>query len=232
MQNRQVEIQNWGLIPYSEAWQMQEELFQAVVSYKVENRNLPIDLQKPTPNYLVICEHPHVFTLGKSGSENNVLIDEEQRQKAGVSYYKINRGGDITYHGPGQLVCYPILDLDNFFTDIHRYLRYLEEAVIATIAELGLEGYRVDGRTGVWVNDKKICAMGVRTSRWVTMHGLALNVCPDLSYFEKIVPCGISDKGVTSIELETGIRPDLNTIAEKLIKHFVNLFEVQQVQRV
>jgi lipoyl(octanoyl) transferase len=227
MQNRQVEIQKWGLIPYSEAWQRQEELFQAVVAKKVENRILPVDMQQPTPNYLVFCEHPHVFTLGKSGSEDNVLINQEERQKAGVSYYKINRGGDITYHGPGQLVCYPILDLDNFFTDIHRYLRYLEEVVIATIAEIGLEGYRVDGRTGVWVNDKKICAMGVRTSRWVTMHGLALNVCPDLTFFEKIVPCGISDKGVTSIELETGKRPNQDKIAEELIKHFKEIFEVQ-----
>jgi lipoyl(octanoyl) transferase len=228
MQNRKVKIQHWGLIDYQQAWERQESLFQSVIAQKVANRSQEETDQQPTPNFLITCEHPHVFTLGKSGSEANVLIDEKEREQQQVAYYKINRGGDITYHGPGQLVCYPILDLDNFFTDIHRYLRYLEEAVIATIAEYGLEGYRIEGRTGVWVNDKKICAMGVRTSRWVTMHGLALNVSPDLSYFEKIVPCGISDKGVTSILAESGMTPDLNQVSEKFTRHFESIFEVRQ----
>ncbi len=229
MQNRKVEIQHWGLIDYKQAWERQESLFQSVIEQKVANRAKEKDDQQPTANYLVLCEHPHVFTLGKSGSEANVLIDEQERERQQVAYYKINRGGDITYHGPGQLVCYPILDLDNFFTDIHRYLRYLEEAVIDTIAEYGLSGYRIEGRTGVWVNDKKICAMGVRTSRWVTMHGLALNVCPELSYFEKIVPCGISDKGVTSIASETRLKPNLNEISEKLIRHFERIFDARNM---
>ena len=228
MQNRNVEIQHWGLIDYKRAWERQESLFQSVIAQKVANRSREVSDQLPTPNFLITCEHPHVFTLGKSGSEANMLIGEKEREQQQVAYYKINRGGDITYHGPGQLVCYPILDLDNFFTDIHRYLRYLEEAVIATIAEYGLEGYRIEGRTGVWVNDKKICAMGVRTSRWVTMHGLALNVSPDLSYFEKIVPCGISDKSVTSILAESGMKPDLNQVSEKFIRHFESIFEVRQ----
>src|SRR4051812_16748125 len=193
---------------YKACWDYQEKLFNEIVQQKILNRDLPEEKRIPTKNYLLFVEHPHVYTLGKSGDEKNLLVNEKQLQEKSATYYKINRGGDITYHGPGQLVVYPILDLDNFFTDIHKYLRLLEEAVIATLAEYGVRGERSKGETGVWLDAadvykaRKICAMGVRCSRWVTMHGLALNVNTDLSYFGNIVPCGIVGKQVTSLQAE------------------------------
>lgn len=220
-----------GLIDYKEGWDLQETYFKSITVQKVANRDLPAGQQIPTQSHLIFCEHPHVFTLGKTGDEENLLANDAQLKELNATYYKINRGGDITYHGPGQLVGYPILDLDNFFTDIHRYLRVLEEIIILTIAEYGLKGDRYPGYTGVWLDPadplkaRKICAMGVRASRWVTMHGWALNVNSDLSYFSKIVPCGITDKAVTSISKELGHDVDMEEVKEKLKKHFAAQFE-------
>ncbi len=219
-----------GLIDYKKAWDYQEEVFNKIVQTKVENRTALLDQQRPTSNYLLFCEHPHVCTLGKSGHESNLLVNDQQLKEKNATYYKINRGGDITYHGPGQIVGYPILDLDNFFTDIHKYLRFLEEMVIRTLAEYEIESGRSKGETGVWldaedpVKARKICAMGVRASRWVTMHGFALNVNADLSYFGNIIPCGIVDKAVTSMDKELGIKVDQEEVKEKLKKHFADLF--------
>lgn len=219
-----------GLIDYKKAWDYQEEIFNKIVQTKVENRTALPDQQKPTSNYLLFCEHPHVYTLGKSGHESNLLVNDQQLKEKNATYYKINRGGDITYHGPGQIVGYPILDLDNFFTDIHKYLRFLEEMVIRTLAEYGIESGRSEGETGVWLDAedplkaRKICAMGVRASRWVTMHGFALNVNADLSYFGNIIPCGIVDKAVTSMDKELGVKIDQEEVKEKLKKHFAELF--------
>lgn len=226
MQNKTVEFRDLGLIDYKEAWDYQEKILQQTIAIKAENKTN--NTLTKTPNYLLFCEHPHVYTLGKSGSEDNLLVDETQLNKAEATFYKINRGGDITYHGPGQLVAYPIFDLDNFFTDIHKYLRYLEEAVIQTIAEYGLKGERYPGFTGVWLDAenpakaRKICAMGVRCSRWVTMHGLALNVNTDLSYFKNIVPCGIDDKAVTSIQKELDKEIDFKEV-ENILKEKLKL---------
>lgn len=232
MKNKEVAFLDWGLIDYQEAWDKQEVLFANTVEKKLSNRDLP-ELEKiNTPNYLVFCQHPHVYTLGKSGKMEHLLLNKELLKAKDATFYKINRGGDITYHGPGQLVAYPILDLDNFFTDIHKFMRFMEEAVILTLAEYGIEAGRIDGLTGVWIdhisqnNPRKICAMGVKASRWVTMHGLALNVCPNLSYFGNIVPCGIEDKAVTSIEKELGRSVEVVEVAEKLKIHFASLFEM------
>ena len=220
-----------GLIDYKISWDFQESLFKKITDQKILNRDLPIEKQIQTQSHLIFCEHPHVFTLGKSGAEENLLANEEQLKEIHATYYKINRGGDITYHGPGQLVGYPIFDLDNFFTDIHKYLRLLEEIIILTIAEYGLKGDRYPGYTGVWLDPRdpakarKICAMGVRSSRWVTMHGWALNVNSDLNYFSKIIPCGITDKAVTSIEKELGMKVNMEELKLKLKKHFENQFE-------
>ncbi len=216
---------------YQEAWDHQERLFKDVVDRKIANRKLPEDQQMPTDNYLIFCYHPHVYTLGKSGDENHLLLDESGLANKQAQFYKINRGGDITYHGPGQIVGYPILDLDNFFTDIHKYLRYLEEAVILTLAEYGIETGRVDGLTGVWLDggipgkERKICALGVKSSRWVTMHGFAFNVNTNLDYFNNIVPCGIQDKAVTSMQKELGQEIDMSEVEDKLKKHLADLFE-------
>ena len=238
--NRSVEVQYLGLKDYQEAWDYQEALFKSVLDIKLSNRDLPESDLKTTPNYLLFVEHPHVYTLGKSGSENNLLLNEDGLKKKDATYYKINRGGDITYHGPGQLVCYPIIDLDNFFTDIHQYLRLLEEAVIKTLAEYNIIGGRVEGFTGVWLdidkdnpqgqfwNPRKICALGVKTSRWVTMHGLALNVNTDLSYFGNIIPCGIDDKAVTSIAHELGHEVDMKEVQNKLKRHLYELFKMEE----
>ncbi len=221
------------MVDYQQAWDYQEQLLKEVLAVKSQNRQLPEEEQLPTPNYLLFCQHPHVYTLGKSGHEEHLLLDEEGLQKKEASFYKINRGGDITYHGPGQLVAYPILDLENFFTDIHKYLRFLEEAVILTLADYGIAAGRIDGLTGVWIdfeeqkNPRKICAMGVKCSRWVTMHGLALNVNTDLSYFGNIVPCGITDKAVTSLEQELGQKVPLEEVEAKLLVHFERLFDAQ-----
>ncbi|WP_316826711.1 lipoyl(octanoyl) transferase LipB [Pedobacter miscanthi] len=223
---------DWGLTDYQEAWDKQEDLLNKTVAIKTENR--VNNTQKPTPNHLVFCEHPHVYTLGKSGHPENLLLDEQGLKEKQATYYKINRGGDITYHGPGQIVGYPILDLDNFFTDIHLYLRTLEEAVILTLKDYGIEAGRYPGYTGVWLdanNEKarKICAMGVRCSRWVTMHGFAFNVNVNLDYFKNIVPCGIDDKAVTSLANELGYQPDMAEVKERLKNHIANLFKMRLI---
>jgi len=239
--NKKVNLIDLGMIDYQNAWDYQEKLFNEVIDLKLANRNLPETDQNVTPNYLIFCEHPHVYTLGKSGSAKNLLLDEKGLQEKEASYYKINRGGDITYHGPGQLVCYPILDLDNFFEDIHKYLRLLEEAIINTLTDYGIKAGRIDKLTGVWLdidkdnpqsipwNPRKICAMGVRTSRWVSMHGLALNVNTNLDYFANIIPCGIDDKAVTSMEKELGRSLDLKEVAVTLQGYLAELFEMEIV---
>ncbi|MCW3084871.1 MAG: lipoate-protein ligase [Bacteroidetes bacterium] len=218
-----------GLTDYKQAWDYQEKLFDGIVAIKIANRTAAPDEQKPTSNYLIFCEHPHVYTLGNSGKAEHLLVNERQLQEKNATYYKINRGGDITYHGPGQIVGYPILDLDHFFTDIHKYLRFLEEMVILTLAEYGIEAGRSAGETGVWLDAgtpraRKICAMGIRASRWVTMHGFALNVNTDLNYFGNIVPCGITDKAVTSMDKELGRKVEEEEVKLKLKKHFAALF--------
>ena len=229
MQNKEVEFIDWGLLDYQEAWDKQEEIFAKTLAIKHDNR--VNNEQNPTPNYLIFTEHPHVYTLGKSGHLEYLLLDEEGLKEKEATFYKINRGGDITYHGPGQIVGYPILDLDNFFTDIHLYLRTLEEAIILPLAEYGIEAGRYPGYTGVWLdpdNDRarKICAMGVRASRWVTMHGFAFNVNADLNYFGNIVPCGIDDKDVTSIERELGYKVEIEEVKQKLKRHLADLFKM------
>jgi lipoyl(octanoyl) transferase len=232
--NKKVEFLDWGLRDYQEAWTSQEEIFDRTVALKTKNRteNTTID----TPNFLIFCEHPHVYTLGKSGHPENLLLDEQGLIEKEATYYKINRGGDITYHGPGQIVGYPILDLDHFFTDIHLYLRTLEEAVILTLADYGITAGRYPGYTGVWLdadNDKarKICALGVRCSRWVTMHGFAFNVNTDLTYFKNIVPCGIDDKDVTSLQRELGRTLDMEEVKNRLKNHIASLFRMELVGR-
>jgi lipoyl(octanoyl) transferase len=227
-----VVFQDLGLIDYKEAWDYQEKRFNEILDVKKNNRKE--NRQDPTLSYLLFCEHPHVYTLGKSGDENNLLVNEDYLKSRGATFYKINRGGDITYHGPGQIVGYPILDLDNFFTDIHKYLRYLEEAVILTLADYGIESTRSDGETGVWLDvggekARKICALGVRSSRWVTMHGFAFNVNCDLSYFGNIIPCGIVDKSVTSMQKELSKELDMQEVQHKLKGHLKKLFDFQFV---
>ncbi|MBK9636998.1 MAG: lipoyl(octanoyl) transferase LipB [Bacteroidetes bacterium] len=225
-----VTFQDLGEIDYKQAWDLQESLLAETVRQKVENRTLESTQHFPPRHYLLFCEHPHVFTLGKSGAEEHLLADEQKLEEIGATYYKINRGGDITYHGPGQLVGYPIFDLDHFFNDIHKYLRFLEESIILTLAEYGIVAGRVKGLTGVWLDGdditkaRKICAFGVRCSRWVTMHGFAFNINNDLSYFNKIVPCGISDRGVTSLSKELGREVDINEVKAKVLFHMKSLF--------
>lgn len=233
IQNKQVHFIDLGPTDYQAAWDYQEELFAKTVQQKIANRSLPPSEQPLTPNYLIFCGHPHVYTLGKSGKQEHLLLDEDGLAKYGAKYYKINRGGDITYHGPGQLVGYPILDLDNFFTDIHKYLRLLEEAIIKVLADYGIASGRIEGLTGVWLdheaqhNPRKICAMGVKSSRWVTMHGFAFNINTDLSYFGHIIPCGIDDKAVTSIAAELGHTVDESQVAQKLKHHIGELFGME-----
>ncbi|MFY9310646.1 MAG: lipoyl(octanoyl) transferase LipB [Bacteroidia bacterium] len=235
---QEVKFIDLGRVDYKQAWDYQEKLFNEIVEIKMSNRkvaaaaNAEADIPTlRTPNYLLFCEHPHVYTLGNSGNKEHLLINEQQLGEKNATYYKINRGGDITYHGPGQIVGYPILDLDNFFTDIHKYLRYLEEMVIRALSEYGIESGRSKGETGVWLDAdnplkaRKICAMGVRASRWVTMHGFALNANVDLGYFGNIVPCGIADKAVTSLDKELGHKVDEKELKQKLKKHFADLFE-------
>ena len=232
--NKEVILTDLGLKDYKDTWDYQELLFKSVLDTKIKNRREELSLA--TKNYFLFVEHPHVYTLGKSGDMNNLLVDEIQLQKKGATFYKINRGGDITYHGPGQIVGYPILDLDNFFTDIHKYLRFLEEMVILTLAEYGLKAERSHGETGVWLDvgtpfARKICAMGVRASRWVTMHGFALNINADLGYFDLMIPCGIKDKAVTSLNIELGKKEvDIEEVKEKLLKHFSVLFEAELIK--
>ncbi|UCD60033.1 MAG: lipoyl(octanoyl) transferase LipB [Flavobacteriaceae bacterium] len=232
--NKKVAIQDLGLKDYKETWDYQELLFQQTVDLKIKNRREQSVLE--TPNHFLFVEHPHVYTLGKSGDVSNLLVDEEQLSARGAKFYKINRGGDITYHGPGQIVGYPILDLDNFFTDIHKYLRFLEEMVILTLQEYGLNAERSEGETGVWLDvgtpfARKICAMGVRASRWVTMHGFALNVNADLGYFDLMIPCGIKGKSVTSLNVELGKKEiPMENVKEKLLNHFSKLFEAEFIK--
>ncbi len=231
MMNKKVKLQDLGQKDYKETWDYQETLFADIVSQKIQQRTNP-DLQ--TDNHFLYVEHPHVYTLGKSGDMSNLLLSEKQLEAKGATFYKINRGGDITYHGPGQIVGYPILDLENFFTDIHKYLRLLEESIILTLAEYGIASERSDGETGVWLGvgtpfARKICAMGVRASRWVTMHGFALNVNADLGYFDNIIPCGIKGKAVTSLHVELGRAVDEQEVKGKIIKHFTELFEAEMV---
>ena len=229
--NKTIELQDLGLKDYKQTWEYQETLFKGIVDTKIKNRREDAGLE--TKNYFLIVEHPHVFTLGKSGYMSNLLVDEAQLKAKNASFYKVNRGGDITYHGPGQIVGYPILDLDNFFTDIHKYLRFLEEMIILTLAEYGLKAERSPGETGVWLDvgtpfARKICAMGVRASRWVTMHGFALNVNANLGYFDLMIPCGIRGKAVTSLNVELGKKSiDEAEVKEKLLKHFAALFEAE-----
>ncbi len=224
----EVIYEDLGLIDYKEAWDYQEKLFRATVDQKIRIRNG--ESNDSTQNYILFCEHPHVYTLGKSGDKNNLLLNEAALEANNASYYEINRGGDITYHGPGQLVVYPIFDLDHFFSDIHKYLRFLEESVIQTLAHYGIEAGRVDGLTGVWIDGnspkaRKICAIGVKSSRWVTMHGIGFNVCSDLSYFSHIIPCGIQDKAVTSMESELGRAISVAEVAEVLKSKIAAQFE-------
>ncbi len=228
MSNRAVTIRRLGLINYKEAWDLQEKIFKELVDLKIKNRNENTSVLPQ--NHLLVCEHPHVFTLGKSGKEDHLLLDKKGLKDNEADYFKINRGGDITYHGPGQLVVYPIFDLEQFFTDIHKYMRFLEEAVILTLSEYGIFGERMEGQTGVWLGvgspvARKICAMGVKSSRWITMHGLGFNVNADLKYFDYIVPCGISDKSVTSMQYELGRKIDMDELSEKLVVHLSNLFD-------
>lgn len=232
--NKTVEVINLGTDDYQRVWDYQESIFKKTVDQKIHNRKTEYDKdQVTTSNYLIFCEHPHVYTLGKSGSIDNLLLDDQGLKSHNAQFYRINRGGDITYHGPGQLVAYPILDLDHFFTDIHKYLRYLEEAVILTLADFGIKAGRVDGLTGVWIDfeegakdPRKICAMGVKSSRWVTMHGLALNVNTDLSYFGHIIPCGIDDKAVTSMNKELGKSVEMSEVQQRLTHHIAQVFEM------
>ena len=232
--NKTVELQDLGFKDYKETWDFQESLFKNIVDTKIKNRREETSVQ--TPNYFLFVEHPHVYTLGKSGDVSNLLVNEQQLKEKNANYYKINRGGDITYHGPGQIVGYPILDLENFFTDIHKYLRFLEEMIILTLAEYGLKAERSKGETGVWLDvgtpfARKICAMGVRASRWVTMHGFALNVNTDLGYFDNIIPCGIRGKAVTSLNVELGLeKVGVEEVKQKLLKHFLKLFEAKLIQ--
>ena len=233
---QKVFFQDLGLIDYKVCWDLQEKLFNEIVQQKLEQRNSP-DSKLQTPNYLLFCEHPHVYTLGRNGDEKNLLVHDEELKKIQAVFYKNNRGGDITYHGPGQLVGYPILNLDLFFTDIHKYLRFLEEAVIRTLSGYGINAGRIPKLTGVWVDaesnaPKKICAFGVRCSRWVTMHGFSFNVNTDLSYFNNIVPCGIADKEVTSIQKELGEKINQDEIKNILKKNIAEIFEMELTEEI
>lgn len=226
----EVTIINLGLVDYKKAWDIQEKYFKQAIDRKIAIRNGE-NLPAPS-NYLILCEHPNVYTIGKSGKEENLLLSSEEVKSKEASFYKINRGGDITYHGPGQLVVYPILDLDQFFTDIHKYMRFLEQAVINTLLKFGIQSSRIDGMTGVWIDSalpsaRKICAMGVKSSRWVTMHGIGFNINTNLDFFSHIVPCGIDDKAVTSMQKELGIEVDMQEVENIIIEEFKSLFGFQ-----
>ena len=225
-----VSFQDLGTIPFGEAWELQEQLLKENTQIKLKKALGQGPLDIPTQNHLLFCEHPHVYTLGKSGKDAHLLLNEEAMSQRGVSFYRINRGGDITYHGPGQLVAYPIWDLDKFKRDLHWYLRQLEEIIILVCGKYGVQAGRLEGATGVWIDTdkalpRKICAMGIRCSRWVSMHGLALNVNTDLSYFNGIVPCGISDKAVTSLQAETGDIIPMKEVKTHLKEAFTEVFK-------
>ena len=229
--NKTIQLQDLGTKDFKETWDYQEQLFKGILDTKIKNRREAAGLE--TDNFFLFVEHPHVYTLGKSGDMSNLLLNEDQLKAKGATFYKINRGGDITYHGPGQIVGYPILDLDNFFTDIHKYLRFLEEVIILTLDEYGITATRSEGETGVWLDvgtpfARKICAMGVRASRWVTMHGFALNVNANLGYFDNIIPCGIRGKAVSSLNVELGVKEvDEAEVKAKILKHFSKMFEAE-----
>ena len=230
IKNKIITVEDLGLLSFAAALEIQEDYFYKIISEKKANRQK--EQPTPTNNFLLFVEHKPVYTLGKSGDIQHLLLDRNGLKEKEIEFYKTNRGGDITFHGLGQIVVYPILDLDNFFTDIHKYLRFLEEIIVKTLAEYGLTATRSKGETGVWLDAetpfaRKICALGVRASRWVTMHGFALNVNTDLTYFEHIVPCGIKGKGVTSLKAELGKEISLIQVKEKLVKHFLDLFEAE-----
>lgn len=230
MKNNRIVVKDLGVLSYEDSWEHQKTIFDNIISQKIKNRTLK--KKNKTDNYLLIVEHKPIFTIGKSGDTSNLLLDTKQLKSKNIEFKKINRGGDITFHGSGQVVGYPILDLDNFFTDIGQYLRTLEEVIISAIGFFGLKGYRIDGETGVWVkdklnSDKKICAFGIKASRWVTMHGFALNVNTDLKYFDYIVPCGISDKGVTSLEETLNKKITTKMVKQKIYENFARLFNAE-----
>ena len=230
MKNNRIVVKDLGVLSYEDSWEHQKTIFENIISQKIKNRTLK--KKNKTDNYLLIVEHKPIFTIGKSGDTSNLLLDTEQLKSKNIQFKKINRGGDITFHGSGQVVGYPILDLDNFFTDIGQYLRTLEEVIISSIGFFGLKGYRINGETGVWVkdklnSDKKICAFGIKASRWVTMHGFALNVNTDLKYFDYIVPCGISDKGVTSLEETLNKKIITKMVKQKIYENFARLFNAE-----
>tara|TARA_X000000950_G_scaffold45455_2_gene51689 strand:+ start:12100 stop:12804 length:705 start_codon:yes stop_codon:yes gene_type:complete len=228
-----VHFMDLGLIEYQKCWDFQTKLFNKAVHQKIYNRKNP-DKKESTKNHLIFCEHPHVYTLGKSGNEKNLLISKQEQDSKKITFFKTNRGGDITYHGPGQLVVYPILDLDYFFSDIHKYLRFLEETVIRTLSDFGLLGKRIDGLTGVWITNKgiprKICAIGVKSSRWVTMHGIGFNINSDLSYFNSIIPCGIEDKAVTSLKEEIQKEVNMEDVKDYFKNNFINIFNIELLE--
>lgn len=232
--NNKTRFIDLGLIDYKKAWDYQVGLFDKILAVKSANRTTA-GAEQPTDNFLIFCEHPHVFTLGKSGNENNLLIKKDQLHTVQATYHHINRGGDITYHGPGQIVGYPVIDMENFFTDIHKYMRLLEEAVIQTLFQFGIDAGRIPGLTGVWIEPqdetraRKICALGVKTSRWVTLHGFAFNINTDLRYFDYIVPCGIADKAVTSMEKELGRKQDMAEVALVLRANIVEQFQMELI---
>ena len=230
MKNNEILVKDLGVLSYDKSWEHQKRIFDNIVSQKINNRTLKKKIK--TENHLLIVEHKPIYTIGKSGEISNLLLDDQELKLKGIDFKKINRGGDITFHGLGQIVGYPILDLDNFFTDIGLYLRTLEEVIISTIGFFGIKGFRIDGETGVWVKDelnslKKICAFGIKASRWVTMHGFALNVNTDLTYFDNIVPCGISDKGVTSLQEILNQKIAIKTVKEKLYENIAKLFNAE-----
>ena len=227
--SKKVIVRNLGSVDFEESFKIQKQIQNEIIDIKLNNRKNNLNLF--TTNYLLFMEHNHVYTLGNSGDDKNLLFNEKELDKKGIKFIKTNRGGDITYHGPGQLVCYPIFDLENFYTDIHRYLRDLEEIIVGTLDHFGIVAFGNPNETGVWLdigskNERKICAMGIKVSRWVTMHGLALNVNTDLSYFEGIIPCGINNKGVTSINNELSQKVDLKKVREIMIKNFEKKFNV------
>ena len=233
--NKQIIVHDLGLVDYQDALDYQLQLFNQIIDVKLKNRKNNTKIE--TDNHLIFVEHPNVYTLGKSGDINNLLLNKNELDDKKIQFFNTNRGGDITCHGPGQIVCYPILDLDNFFTDIHKYLRFLEEIIIRTLNDFGIVSERSQNETGVWIDSdlvfsRKICAMGVKASRWVTMHGLALNVNNDLSYFENIIPCGISNKSVTSIQKETGMNISLNQVKKIITKYFIEIFSAELIKGV
>ena len=230
MKNKKILVKDIGKLSFSDAWQYQEKIFKNIIDQKVQNRSLNEKIE--TKNILILTEHNHVYTIGKSGDISNLLIDKKELIKREIEFFKINRGGDITYHGPGQIMGYPIFDLDNFFTDINLYLRKLEEVIINTLKSYSLKGFTIKGETGVWVEDedglsKKICAFGIRASRWVTMHGLCLNVDPDLSFFDHIIPCGIQNKGITSLKQLKKGDIDINEVKSRLVENFKLVFNAE-----